>query len=97
MEIRSFHGLATYCRHFIRNFSSIVPPITNCLKKRRFKWEEEEDASCKEIKEKLTTTLVLMLPNSDKLFEVETDACMTRIETVLMEEKETSRFFLVKN
>ena len=42
-EARSFHGLASFYRRFIKEFSSIVALITKCLKGDEFKWTSEVD------------------------------------------------------
>ena len=75
-EVRSFHGLASFYRNFIRGFSQICAPIIETIKESNqpFKWTEATDQNFKLLKKKITERLVLALPNFDKIFQVETDA-----------------------
>ena len=86
-EIRSFLGLVGYYRRFIENFSKIAKPMTGLLKKdTKFIWTKECEASFQELKKHLVTSLVLILPDQTKDYEVYCDASRRGLGAVLMQE-----------
>jgi len=83
-ELRSFIGLASYYRRFIKDFSKIAKPLTDLFQKERdYEWNTKQEESFEKLKEKLTTTPVLMFPDFEKEFVLYTDASGYALGAVL--------------
>jgi hypothetical protein len=86
-EIRSFLGMARYYRCFIEGFSRIARPMTKLLEKgSKFVWTIECQASFDELKKRLTSALVLVMPDVQKSFSIYCDASRQGLGCVLMQE-----------
>jgi hypothetical protein len=83
--IKSFVGMVGYYRRFIEGFSKIAKPMTALLaNKVEFKWTQKCQEAFEALKEKLTTSPVLVLPDVHKPFSVY--SCYTGLGCVLMQE-----------
>ena len=86
-EVRSFLGLAGYYRRFIQNFSRIALPLTKLTRKNQpFSWDEKCEASFQELKKKLTSAPVLVIPDPKETYVVYSDASKHGMGCVLMQQ-----------
>jgi hypothetical protein len=86
-EDRSFLGLAGYYWRFIEGFSKIAKPMTSLLEKgREFEWDEKCQESFDQLKERLMSPPVLIMPDLQKGFDIYCDACGQGLGCVLMQE-----------
>lgn len=84
--LRGFLGLAGYYRRCIQGFDIICKPLPNLLKKDGFKLSPTASVAFDQLKEALTKTPILVLPNIIKIFIVEIDASGYGIGAILMQQ-----------
>jgi hypothetical protein len=84
-DIQSFVGLAGYYRRFIEGFSKISKPMTELLKNdKKFEWTSACEASFQELKKRLTTDPILVMPDMEKSFSIYCDVSGQGLGYVLM-------------
>ncbi|XP_019435394.1 PREDICTED: uncharacterized protein LOC109341876, partial [Lupinus angustifolius] len=93
-DVRSFHGLASFYRRFVKDFSTLAAPLNEVVKKNvGFHWGDKQEEAFKRLKEKLTHAPILRLPNFTKSFEIECDASNVEIGVVLMQDGHPIAYF----
>ena len=85
-EIRSFLGLAGYYRRFIENFSRLAAPMTKLTRKEvKFDWDDRCEEAFQELKRRLTTAPILVVPDRGQGYTVYCDASRAGLGCVLMQ------------
>ncbi|MCO5586097.1 hypothetical protein L7F22_040036 [Adiantum nelumboides] len=86
-ELRGFLGITGWYRTFIKGYATIAAPLTNLLKKGvKINWKPKHQENFDDLKQYVTTTSCLKLPDFDQPFEVVTDASGIAIGGVLIQE-----------
>ena len=85
-EIRSFLGLAGYYRRFIEDFSRLAAPMTKLTRKEvKFEWNDSCERAFQELKRRLTSTPILVVPERGQKYSVNCDASKDGLGFVLMQ------------
>ena len=83
-EVQSFVGFCNYYRRFVKNFASIAKPLHNLTKKdSKFVWTDECNSAFLTLKDILCSSQVLIQPDPNKPYKLETDASKFAIGCVL--------------
>ena len=85
-EIRSFLGLAGYYRRFIEDFSRLAAPMTRLTRKEvKFDWDDRCEEAFQELKRRLTSAPILIVPDRGQGYTVYCDASRAGLGCVLMQ------------
>jgi len=83
-EVRSYLGLASYYRKFVKDFAEIAAPLHELTKKNaKFVWTDETHEAFEALKVALTTPPILAMPQDTGEFIVDTDASEKTLGCVL--------------
>src|SRR4051812_19959636 len=87
-QVRSFLGLASYCRRFVENFSKVAKPLTRLLKKyKKFQWTSKCEERFQELQRRLTSAPILAPPKTKRDFNIYCVASREGLGCILMQDR----------
>jgi hypothetical protein len=88
-QLQSFLGFANFYRRFVNNFSSIAKPLTGLTRKdKKWEWGSAEQEAFDGIKREITKDPVLVHPNPNKPYYLETDASGVAMGSILSQRQD---------
>ena len=88
-DVRSFLGLASYYRRYIKGFAHIAKPLHALTQKEvQFVWSQDCEEAFQMLKDKLTASPILAYPRVGTPFIMDTDASQYAIGAVLSQEQD---------
>lgn len=82
--VRRVIGMAAWYSKFIENFTSIVAPLHELLKKdKKFEWAEVHQMALEQLKERMISAPIMACPDYDRPFFLQTDASNIGVGAVL--------------
>lgn len=91
-DLCGFLGLTSYYRKFVSNYGIIATPLTVMLKKNLFQCTDASLHAFDALKQAMTTTTMLVLPDFEQLFVIECDASDSGVGAVLQHNKPVAYF-----
>jgi len=95
-QLRSFLGFCNFYRRFITHYVDKTAPLNVLLRKTHpWEWTPTQHSAFKNMKVAFTSQPVLLMPDYDKPFEIESDALLYVTGAVLLQQDTNGEWHLV--
>ena len=93
-EVQLFLGFTKFYQWFIEGFSHIAQPLFDLTKANSvFKWSSEEKSAFDTLRDRITSTLILALPDNSRPYCVEADRSDFATGAVLSQQNPEDKIF----
>jgi hypothetical protein len=91
-QVQLFLGFANFVQRFVANFSQIVHPLHNLVKKEfKWQWTDKEEEVFRELQRSIMNAPVIIHADPSKPYFLETDASRVALGSVLSQRQEDGR------
>ena len=86
-QLRAFIGFVTFYRRYIKSFANICSPLYKCSTSKTIEWDQDCQQAFDKLRNAITVDIILIFPDMNSTFILETDACEYGVGAVLSQER----------